>query len=241
MMRSKLLDPHPWKMWAYVWNNREKGILLPSFIGGFFLLAIGIPYGITNRVSEFIGWTAFDPELPLDSSISYIPIMNIAYFSFYIYYILIPLFARTEVQRKCAIIFSQRLFVVTLPVFLMFLLLPVEVDLRSEIAGDDILTTLLSLIHGVDQPYNAWPSLHVGHSLCVVLAVPLVYNVNKFAHAALWVAWLLLSISTMTTQQHYLFDVITGILFALVVHHKFIRPVVAKCIEGEYDDAFQQL
>ena len=58
----------------------RKGILFPSFIGGFFLLAIGIPYGITNRVAEFIGWTAFDPELSLDSSISYIPIMNVAYF-----------------------------------------------------------------------------------------------------------------------------------------------------------------
>lgn len=167
--------------------------------------------------------------------------MNIAYFSFYIYYVLIPLLARTEVQKKCAIVFSQRLFVVTLPVFLVFLLLPVEVDLRSEVAGDDILTTLLSLIHGVDQPYNAWPSLHVGHSLCVVLSVPLVYNLNKFSHATLWIAWLLLSISTMTTQQHYLFDVITGILFALVVHYKFIRPVITKCIEGAYDDAFQQL
>ena len=167
--------------------------------------------------------------------------MNIAYFSFYIYYVLIPLLARTEVQRKCAIIFSQRLFVVTLPVFLMFLLLPVEVDLRSEVEGEDIFTTLLSLIHGVDQPYNAWPSLHVGHSLCIVLSVPLVYNINKFAHAALWIAWLLLSISTMTTQQHYLFDVITGILFALLAHYKFMRPVVTKCIQGEYDDAFQDL
>ena len=240
-MKNKLLKPHPWKMWTYAWNNRKRGLLLPSFIGGFFLLAIGIPYGMTNRISALIGWTAFHPELPLDASIPYTPILNIAYFSFYIYYILIPLFARSELQRKCAIIFSQRLFVVTLPVFLVFLILPVEVDLRSEVSGDDFLTTLLTLIHGVDQPYNAWPSLHVGHSLCVVLSVPLIYNINKFVHATLWVAWLLLSISTMTTQQHYLFDVITGILFALAVHYKFIQPVVNKCIEGDYDDAFHQL
>lgn len=228
-------------MWTYAWNKREKGILLPSFVGGFFLLAVGVPYGITNKISAYIGWTAFNPELPLDTSIPYIPIMNTAYFSFYIYYILIPFFARTDLHRKCAIIFSQRLFVVTLPVFLMFLILPVEVDLRSEVEGDDILTTLLSLIHGVDQPYNAWPSLHVGHSLCVVLSVPLIYNINKFAHSALWLAWLMLSISTMTTQQHYFFDVITGILFAVFVHVQFIRPVVINCIEGEYDDAFQQI
>ena len=239
-MKSKLLDPHPWRLWSPAWNHRNKKILFPLFIGGFFLLAIGIPYGITNRVSALIGWTAFDPELPIDASISYIPMMNMAYFSFYIYYILIPLFARTEMQRKCAIIFSQRLVVVTFPVFLMFLFLPVEVDLRSGISGEDVLTKLLMLIHGVDQPYNAWPSLHVGHSLCVVLSIPLIYNINKFAYGALWGAWLLLSLSTMTTQQHYLFDVITGIIFALVAHHQFIRPVVTKCREGGYNVAFQQ-
>ena len=124
--------------------------------------------------------------------------------------------------------------------FLIFLILPVEVDLRLEVNGDDLLTTLLTLVHSVDQPYNAWPSLHVAHSLCVVLCVPLVYKINKVAHASLWIAWVLLTLSTLTTQQHFLFDVVTGILFALIVHHRLIRPVIFDCIDGAYDDSFQQ-
>ena len=100
---------------------------------------------------------------------------------------------------------------------------------------------ILSLIHIVDQPYNAWPSLHVGHSLCVVLCVPLIYNVNRFAYALLWVAWLFLTLSTMTTQQHYLFDVVTGILFALIAHYRFIKPVIDQCNANEFDEAFEDL
>ena len=165
--------------------------------------------------------------------------MNLAYFSFYAYYILIPIFARNEVQQRCAILFSQRLFTATLPVFLIFLFLPVEVDLRSDVKGDDVLTTLLTFVHGIDQPYNAWPSLHVAHSLAVVLCVPMVFNINKFAHAMLWFAWMLLVFSTMTTQQHYLFDVITGIMYALIVYRSWLRPVLAECIAGAYDDCFQ--
>ncbi len=240
MMKSNLFDPRPWRIWNLVWNKRGNNIVFATLIGLFFLASMGIPYGITNRIAQYIGWTAFDPKLPIDESISYIPMMNLAYFSFYAYYVLIPFFARTEVQQKCAIVFSQRLFIATIPVFLIFLILPVEVDLRLEVNGEDLLTRLLTLVHNVDQPYNAWPSLHVAHSLCVVLCVPLVYKINKGAHASLWIAWVLLTLSTMTTQQHFLFDVLTGILFALIVHHRLIRPVIFECIDGTYDDSFQQ-
>ena len=45
----------------------------------------------------------------------------------------------------------------------------------------------------------------------------------------------------MTTQQHYLFDVITGILFAIIVHYRFIKPVILQCNANEFDDAFEHL
>ena len=241
MMKSSLFGPRPWTMWKYAWRKRNYRLVFTSFFGTFFLVSIGIPYGITNRISEFFDWTLFDPSLAIDDSIAYIPLLNLAYFSFYAYYVLIPFFASTEGQKKASIIFSQRMFVATIPVFLIFLFAPVEVSIRTEVEGDDVLTSMLSLIHIVDQPYNAWPSLHVGHSLCVVLCVPLIYNVHRVAYASLWCAWILLTLSTMTTQQHYLFDVITGILFALIAHYRFIKPAVEQCNANEFDEAFEDL
>ena len=241
MMKSSLFSPRPWSIWKYAWKNRNNRLAFTSFFGVFFLVSIGIPYGITNRISEFFDWTLFDPSLTIDNSIAYIPLLNLAYFSFYAYYVLIPFFASTEQQKKSAIMFSQRMFVATIPVFFIFLLAPVEVNIRAEVAGNDVLTSMLSLIHIVDQPYNAWPSLHVGHSLCVVLCVPLIYNVHRVAYVSLWCAWILLTLSTMTTQQHYLFDVLTGILFALIAHYRFIKPAVEQCNANEFDDAFELL
>ena len=241
MMKSSLFNPHPWSIWKYAWKNRNNRLAFTSFFGVFFLVSIGIPYGITNRISEFFDWTLFDPSLTIDESISYIPLLNVAYFSFYAYFVLIPFFASTEGQKKAAIIFSQRMFVATIPVFFIFLIAPVEVSIRAEVAGDDVLTSMLSLIHIVDQPYNAWPSLHVGHSLCVVLCLPLIYNVHRVAYVSLWFAWILLTLSTVTTQQHYLFDVLTGILFALIAHYRFIIPAVEQCNANEFDETFEHL
>ena len=241
MMKSSLFSPRPWSIWKYAWKIRENRLVFASFFGVFFLVSIGIPYGITNRISDFFDWNLFDPSLAIDDSIPYLPLLNVAYFTFYAYYVLIPFFASTEGQKKAAVVFSQRMFVATIPVFFIFLFAPVEVGIRAEVEGNDILTSMLSLIHIVDQPYNAWPSLHVGHSLCVVLCVPLIYNVHRISYVSLWCAWILLTLSTMTTQQHYLFDVLTGILFALIAHYRFIKPAVKQCNANEFDEAFEHL
>jgi membrane-associated phospholipid phosphatase len=241
LMKSKLFDSKPWALWRPVWEQRKSRARFTSALGLFFLLFMALPYGLVNRVSSGIGWTAFDPSLSLDQAIPYVPILNVAYFSLYIYYVLIPLFASNEMQKKCSIIFSQRLFIITIPVFIIFLLLPVEVDLRGEVVGEDVLTSALTLIHNFDKAFNAWPSLHVVHSLCVVLSVPLIFRISRFTLSSLWIGWALLTISTMTTQQHYAFDVITGIVFALFAHYQFIKPALINCLENKYDEVFEGL
>ena len=99
-MMSNLFNPRPWRLWNYAWKNRDNRLVFTSFFGIFFLASFGIPYGLTNRISEFLDWTLFDPSLAVDDSIPYIPLLNLAYFSFYAYYVMIPFFASTEGQKK---------------------------------------------------------------------------------------------------------------------------------------------
>jgi len=47
-------------------------------------------------------------------------------------------------------------------------------------------------------------------------------------------------VSAMTTQQHYLFDVITGIVYGLFVHSLLIRPAITKCLRNEFDQTFEE-
>lgn len=235
----RLFESSPWNQWKYLWKIRKNRIIFSISIGFIFFVLIGIPYYIANQISSYRGWVAFDPMWNIDTVTPYIPILNLGYFSFYLYYVLVPFFSREEIQKKLAIVFTQRIVIATLPAFALFILLPVQVDMRDSIQGDDLLTTLLTLIHSVDEPYNAWPSLHVVHSLCVVLAVPLIFKISKLNHTLLWIAWLILCYSTMTTQQHYLFDIMTGIIYALIIHFSMIKPVIKRTIQGEFDERFQ--
>ena len=185
----RLFESSPWNQWKHLWRIRQNRMMFTLSTAIIILVIFGIPYHIVNQISSHRGWVAFDPMSNIDEVTPYIPIFNLGYFSFYLYYVLIPFFSRDDVQKKLAIVFTQRLIVATLPALVLFILFPVQVDMRDSIQGDDILTTLLTLIHSVDEPYNAWPSLHIVHSLCVVLSVPLVFKISKLDHALLWIAW----------------------------------------------------
>ena len=116
-------------------------------------------------------------------------------------------------------------------VFTVFLLLPVEIKLRSQVPDvGGFMGFILGLLHGVDAPYNAWPSLHAVLGLLVVLFVRLVQREQGVWSPAkaviVWTAWSMLIASTMLVKQHYAFDIVTGIVVALVLWGGWIRPAL---------------
>lgn len=109
----------------------------------------------------------------------------------------------------------------------IFLVLPAEIDLRDQIDWDSLSgweLVLFEFIHFSDNPWNAWPSLHIVHSYFLARLMTLwVSREGKESRAwqafliLLWVEWVLLCISILTTKQHYLFDLVTGIAVAQFV------------------------
>lgn len=82
---------------------------------------------------------------------------------------------------------------------------------------------LISLIRTVDGPTNCAPSLHVSISYQIAFGF-LEDRKEYFPFVLLWATFL--SFSTLTTKQHYFFDVTTGFALALLVHlffHHFLR------------------
>ena len=76
-------------------------------------------------------------------------------------------------------------------------------------------------IHFSDNPWNAWPSLHIVHSYLLARLMTVWAIRRAEASSAwnafivvLWIEWALLCISILTTKQHYLFDLVTGIAVA---------------------------
>lgn len=72
---------------------------------------------------------------------------------------------------------------------------------------------LFSFLHSIDTPSNCMPSLHVGMSY--LLSYAFLYEQKKLF--ILFFAWsTLISISTLTTKQHYFIDIIGGLVFSLL-------------------------
>ena len=118
------------------------------------------------------------------------------------------------------------------------------------LAGEGWPGKLYGGLHTLDTPYNAWPSLHVAQSLYLALAMT-VWLKREHADARwllpvlvfLWVDWSALSLSILTTKQHYLWDMVTGAALGLAFWHWHTKPLIDQydtLDESYFEDPFAQ-
>ena len=88
--------------------------------------------------------------------------------------------------------------------------LPQDMDIATAYVFKSLRTT--------DSPANCLPSLHVS-SVYLSALMFLKERRSKFPLMFLWAT--LIGVSTLTTKQHYLIDVITGLLMAVTFHWIF--------------------
>ena len=85
---------------------------------------------------------------------------------------------------------------------------------RALVEGSDIFSILLRWHYGLNRPLTAFPSLHVSDSVCVS------YYLGRVRVQQVWL-WLtcafLISISTLLVKEHYIADVIGGLVLGVVV------------------------
>ena len=240
----------PWKLWSSHWHNRHtfKGLRLPLALLAMVFLGLGLGYLAINYFSEWRGWTAFDPETRFDSMIPVIPWMILPYYALYFYYPMAGLLGmKNDKTQREVIIFHQILLILTIMIFGIFLILPAEVDLRGSVLDTDlgIWHTWFELLYGVDNPWNAWPSLHIVQSMLIVLIIHRWFSNDgrkaTMLLGALWFAWALLVISITTTKQHYVWDAISALIVGFLAWRYWIAPALDKCHEQEVVELFNQL
>jgi membrane-associated phospholipid phosphatase len=86
---------------------------------------------------------------------------------------------------------------------------------------DGASEAFLAWVQAVDPPGNVFPSLHVAHTSA--LALILRADRPVLGTVAMVMA-LLLALSTLTTKQHFLLDVLSGWAIAFAVSHWVLRP-----------------
>lgn len=153
---------------------------------------------------------------PLDDVIPFLPWTVSIYLLSYLFWAVNYLLAARR-GRDFADRYFFADFLVRCVCFLFFTLLPTT-NLRPEVTGGGLWNGLMRLLYQMDAADNLFPSIHCAASMLCVLAVagdqkaPLWYRGFSGVFAAA------VFVSTMTTKQHVLVDVLGGILLALLCY-----------------------
>ncbi|MDP6837822.1 MAG: phosphatase PAP2 family protein [Planctomycetota bacterium] len=241
-----LVDPpwlqRPWRIWATLWRDREaaQGRLFPWAI---FLIVGAISaggYGLTVQLNAWRAITVWDPSTPWDFSIPVVPWSILPYLSLYFYFPMALLSVpRTDRGRFELLILHQGLLLLSLISFAFFLAFPCEIQVTAQvpaelIGAEEFPGPLFAAVRYFDRPYNAWPSLHISLSFLVLLFLVRRWE-RPLAVTALVISWVLLALSILTTKQHYIFDLATGLALALGVWNFSLGPALNLATRHETD------
>ncbi len=113
--------------------------------------------------------------------------------------------------------------------FLTFILFPVKM-IRPELIGDGYSMWLLKKIYNADNGYNCFPSMHVANAF---LASFFSFRFNRNYGIIVYLMAFLITISTLFIKQHYIIDLVAGILLAYFVYKFSYFKLSSKRVRSE--------
>jgi len=165
------------------------------------------------------GRTQHVPAIALDGAIPLMPVWSLIYGALYVFLIALPVFVVREEEHLRRTVWAY--LSVWITAYVCFLAYPTVAPRPEEVAGRGFGAWGLRLLYGMDPPYNCLPSLHVAHSFVSALAC---LRVHRVVGIVATVSASLVGLSTLFTKQHYVLDVLAGVLMAVVAYMIFLRP-----------------
>lgn len=172
-------------------------------------------------------------KFKIDNKIPLISYSIIIYFGSYIWWVLSPFLMSKYISKKRYYQFITSAIIVHILTFVIFVLFPTYmVDRPTQIEVNNIFDKLINFMLTSDKPDNLLPSMHTTVSwLCVVPfltnkeKVPIGIKIFQVVFA------ILVFISTLTTRQHYIIDVIVGIILVEIVFNIIKRQNISNNFE----------
>lgn len=146
---------------------------------------------------------AYLPLTDLDRAVPLLPWTLVIYLSDYFFILLVLLSLKKAEAFSSA--FYRMIFGVLLS-FVIFLAFP-TVYPRPVLPADPLWGETFLYLHFLDQPTNCFPSLHVSMTL---IAAASMRSWSRSGRMLGWIWALAICISTLTTKQHYAWDVLGG-------------------------------
>ena len=152
--------------------------------------------------------------LPWDTAIPLIEEWVLVYFGCYLFWFAGLFYMATQSRERFFGFFARGL-VSLLVIFSIFIFFPLEIT-RPEITGEGFFADAMRFLYRIDLPYNLFPSLHCFFNWFVYIQLrgkkEYPFLLRLFACLFSFAVFA----STLFTKQHYILDIVAGVLVAEV-------------------------
>ncbi len=152
----------------------------------------------------------------LDDRIGFSPVWIIPYVIWYIFLPSVALFLMFKDKKQCGVTLLTMILGLLLS-YLTYSFFQTTVP-RPTVPGNDLFSRLVRQIYHIDQPYNAFPSIHVLVTYALMLGAAKAQDIQKAAKAAVWAVGWAIILSTVFVKQHVVADILGGIIAAQLIH-----------------------
>lgn len=187
--------------------------LLPKFCRIPLIFTVILNFSVYWGSRAIAGnWYHHNIETPVDAMIPTVYWTVLIYFGCYIFWIINYIYNARMSKEHCYIFLGTD-WIGKVICFILYVAYPTT-NTRPQIVGDGIWAELMRLLYRIDEADNLFPSIHCLVSwICYIgirgnKKVPLAFRVFSCIMA------LAVCISTLTTKQHVIYDVVAGIALA---------------------------
>lgn len=160
--------------------------------------------------------TTYCLSTPLDEGIPFSRVWIVPYVSWYAFLPGVAVFLMIKDKKQCAITLLTMISGLLLS-YLTYSIFQTTVP-RPAVPGDDLFSRLVQLIYNIDQPYNAFPSIHVLATYALMLGTAKAEGIKKVPRWTIWIVGWAIIISTVFVKQHVVADILGGMVLAQVLH-----------------------
>lgn len=199
-------------------THQNKATYMPT-LAGLFMILYAVCGAISDHYAIVLPMARFERDIPL------IPWTIWIYIVAYPVYLIWTLASYREEAQMNRTMYG--FIVLMVMACILFLIFPVTYP-RSYYPlppDNDMTTVLFQTIRNLDKPNNCFPSMHVG--ICYLLG----YGIRDESKPKFYFSMFLstvIALSTLTTKQHYSYDIFAGFILATGIYFFFRYKVDIK-------------
>lgn len=172
-------------------------------------------------------WRHYDITTEFDRAVPFIPWTVLIYLLSFVFWVICYTYCASQEKRQgyrflCADFLGKAICI------FFFLLLPTT-NVRPAVEGSSFWCVVMRFVYQVDSPDNLFPSIHCLISWLCFLGVRDAPNTSTKSRYGTLCMSIAIFISTLTTKQHVVADVLGGVLLAQVSYWAANKEPILTC------------